>query len=65
MPALTAVRELNLESRCIGAGAVRNLVWDSLHGYAQPSALSDVDVAYFDASNLSVERNAELLLQPA
>ena len=60
MPALAAVRELNLDSWCIGAGAVRNLVWDSLHGFATPSALSDVDVAYFDSSNLSPERDAEL-----
>ena len=60
MPALAAVRELNLDSWCIGAGAVRNLVWDSLHGFTTPSALSDVDVAYFDPSNLSPERDAEL-----
>ena len=60
MPALAAVRELNLESWCIGAGAVRNLVWDSLHGYATPSTLSDVDLAYFDPSNLSPERDAQL-----
>ena len=63
MPALNAVRKLNLDSWCIGAGAVRNLVWDSLHGYAMPSALSDVDVAYFDASNLTPERDAELQLR--
>ena len=60
--ALTAVRELNLQSWCIGAGAIRNVVWDSLHGYAQPSAFSDVDVAYFDSFNLSAERDAELQL---
>lgn len=33
MPALEAVRSLHLNSWCIGAGAVRNLVWDHLHGY--------------------------------
>ena len=60
--ALTAVRELNLESWCIGAGAIRNLVWDALHECAQPSALSDVDVAHFDVSNLYSERDAELQL---
>ena len=60
MPALTAVRELNLDSWCIGAGVIRNLVWDCLHGYAEPSVLRDVDVAYFDASNLATERDAEL-----
>ena len=50
MRALHAVNELALESWCIGAGAVRNLVWDSLHGSPKPSALSDVDVAYFAES---------------
>ena len=59
-PALVAVRSLNLSSWCIGAGAVRNLVWDSLHELRVPSALSDVDVAYFDASDLSVARDAEI-----
>ncbi|AMV44727.1 nucleotidyltransferase family protein [Paraburkholderia caribensis] len=59
-PALVAVWNLNLPSWCIGAGAVRNLVWDSLHELQTPSALSDLDVAYFDASDLSVERDAEI-----
>lgn len=60
MPALYAVRELGLSSWCIGAGAVRNLVWDRLHAYQSPSALSDVDVAYFEASVLAPEQDAEL-----
>ena len=60
MQALHAVAQLGLPHCCIGAGAVRNLVWDALHGYAQPSALSDVDVAYFDAHDLHPRREAEL-----
>jgi len=48
MSALEAARSLQLESWCIGAGAVRSLVWDHLHGYTEPSALADIDVAYFD-----------------
>ena len=60
MPALQAVRHLGLGSWCIGAGAVRNLVWDALHGFAVPSVLADIDVAYFDACSLSPERDAEL-----
>jgi len=59
-PALVAVRSLNLSSWCIGAGAVRNLVWDSLHQLEVPSSLSDVDVRYFDASDCSGERDAQL-----
>lgn len=60
MPALRAVRELGLASWCIGAGAVRNLVWDALHERSTPSALSDIDVAYFDASVVSPQPDAEL-----
>lgn len=60
MAALRAVRQLNLESWCIGAGAVRNLVWDELHRLSNPSALADVDVAYFNASQLSREQDSEL-----
>lgn len=58
--ALVAVRSLNLPSWCIGAGAVRNLVWDSLHDFRTPSALSDIDVAHFDASDLSAENDAKI-----
>lgn len=61
MAALRAVRRLGLASWCIGAGAVRNLVWDALHGHAVPSALADVDVAYFDAEDLGAA--AEQALQ--
>ena len=60
MRALEAVRALHLKSWCIGAGAVRNLVWDHLHGFGQPSALSDVDVAYFDPDDLRPETEAQL-----
>jgi uncharacterized protein len=51
MHALQAARALGLARWCIGAGALRNLVWDALHGHAKPSALADVDLAYFDAAN--------------
>lgn len=60
MAALEAVQSLGLASWCIGAGAVRNLVWDKLHGFNEPSSLPDIDVAYFDPSNLTAERDKEL-----
>ena len=60
MQALQAVAQLGLPHCCIGAGAVRNLVWDALHGYVQPSALSDIDVAYFDAHDVQARREVEL-----
>ena len=60
MPALLAVRALALPPWCIGAGAVRNLVWDTLHGHAEPSPLADIDVVYFDRSDASAQRDAAL-----
>lgn len=48
MAALQAVRALGLPSWAVGAGAVRNMVWDSLHGYSNATLLHDVDVVYFD-----------------
>lgn len=62
-PALQAARDLRLDAWCIGAGAVRNLVSDHLHGYAQPSQLSDLDLAYFDATELAPEHDALLQQQ--
>ena len=60
MSALRAVRALGLGSWCIGAGAVRSLVWDHLHGFKEPSAVEDVDVVYFDARIDDPERDANL-----
>lgn len=51
MDVLRTVRELNLKDWMIGAGFVRNIVWDHLHGYDFHTPLSDVDVIYFDLAN--------------
>ena len=53
MGALRAVRSVAPPEACIGSGAVRNAVWDALHAYSTPSFLADVDVPYFDPSDLS------------
>lgn len=60
MNALRAVRALDLPAWCIGAGAVRNLVWDALHERAEASTLADVDVVYFDADHISDARDEAL-----
>lgn len=65
MGALVAVRSLGLSSWCIGAGAVRNLVWDALHDKTEPSELSDIDVAYFDAECLASQQDKDLQSQLA
>lgn len=64
MPALRAARALGLQSWCIGAGAIRNLVWDELHGFETPSALADIDLAFFDpAAEPGRDRELQCQLQ--
>lgn len=60
MSALRAVRSLGLAEWCIGAGALRNLVWDALSGKIQRSGLADIDVAFFAADDLSSARDQAL-----
>lgn len=64
MHVLRIVKSLVLPDWCVCAGFVRSKVWDHLHGFHYPSLLSDVDVAYFDASNTSeaVEKEYEKIL---
>jgi uncharacterized protein len=60
MDALAAAREVAAPDWLIGAGAVRTAVWDRLHGYAQPTGLADVDLAFFDPDDLSEQREAAI-----
>ena len=52
-----AVASLDLPDGWIGAGLIRNAVWDALHG-REPERLStdDVDVIYFDPGDIAGER---------
>ncbi len=49
---LELTRDLNLPDGWIGAGFIRNKVWDHLHGYTERTPLADVDIIYFDPENL-------------
>ena len=62
MELLRAARSLKLKSWCIGAGAVRSLVWDKLHGFTTPSHIDDVDLVYYDET-AGAERDSELAKQ--
>jgi hypothetical protein len=65
MEALAAVRDTLPVPAFIGAGAVRNAVWDALHDHANSESVSDIDVVFFEPLDLSLERDhalqAELL----
>lgn len=54
-PALTAARAADLPSWRIVSGALYGAVWNALTGRPAGHGLKDVDLAYFDASDLSWE----------
>ncbi len=58
MRILQTVRRVGMPHACVGAGAIRATVWDRLHGYTVASLPPDVDVAYFDSSDVSRESEA-------
>ena len=47
MRCLRALRTLALPQGYIGAGFVRNAIWDELHQKVSPTPLNDIDVVYF------------------
>lgn len=53
---LQAVSALALPQAHVGAGFVRNAVWDRLHGLDARTELADIDVLYFDPEDLGKER---------
>jgi hypothetical protein len=60
MEALMAARQVDAPDWLIGAGAVRTAVWDSLHGFDEPTALADLDLVFFDPADLSERRERAL-----
>lgn len=63
MTILRAVRHCDPPDWLVGAGLIRNLVWDHLHGYSRPTPPRDIDVAFFDPADLSPERDAAVTAQ--
>jgi hypothetical protein len=58
MDALTVVRDAGLPDAWVGAGALRDLVWDERYGDGfRPDRVKDIDVAFFDPADLSRERD--------
>ncbi|MBF9197651.1 nucleotidyltransferase family protein [Microvirga terrestris] len=56
---LVYVESLGLPDAWIGAGFIRNSVWDVLHGRSiDVMRLADVDVLFFDSDDTSKEREA-------
>ena len=57
MSILETVRACNPPDWFVGAGVIRNLVWDHLHQYQTPTPLADIDVIFFDLQNVLPERD--------
>lgn len=51
MACLRTAQELALPDWALGAGFVRNLIWDHLHHKAEPTPLNDIDLIYLDAGD--------------
>jgi hypothetical protein len=64
MAMLRAIAALALPDAWLAAGAIRNAVWDALHGYDRPTPLSDADVIWFDRScaDRGMDRRLEQVL---
>ncbi|MBI2484641.1 nucleotidyltransferase family protein [Candidatus Uhrbacteria bacterium] len=58
--ALQIVRDLHLPDWYIAAGAIRNTVWDVLHGYTHRTPLNDVDVVYFETRDDALAHDLSL-----
>ncbi|MFQ2092693.1 nucleotidyltransferase family protein [Aeromonas taiwanensis] len=51
MDCLRAARTLALPDWALGAGFVRNLIWDHLHRKPAPTPLNDIDLVYLDSAD--------------
>ena len=51
MTCLQTAAELALPDWALGAGFVRNLIWDHLHQKLAPTPLNDIDLIYLDKSD--------------
>ncbi len=65
MTILHTVRRCNPPDWLVGAGLIRNLVWDHLHGCTEPHLPRDIDVAFFDPTDLSPEGDTAVTAQLA
>ncbi|MBE1554198.1 nucleotidyltransferase family protein [Sporosarcina limicola] len=60
MDLLKCAKSLGLPDWWICAGFVRSKVWDVLHGFDERTAIPDIDVIYYDSSNIDEAAEKEL-----
>lgn len=61
---LKAAKSLDLPDWWICAGFVRSKIWDALHNFSERTPIPDIDVIYFDPTNIDelVEKKFEEML---
>jgi uncharacterized protein len=59
MEALRAARDVGAPDWLVTAGVIRDVVWDDAHG-RPPGRPRDIDVAFFDPSELTAARDREV-----
>jgi len=62
---LEAERSVLGDSAYVTAGAIRDVVWDQLSGFADHDSVDDVDIVYFDPFDVSQERDKRYELELA
>lgn len=60
MEILNTAKLLNLPDWWICAGFVRSKIWDILHDFSERTTLSDIDVIYYDPTNINEAEEKEL-----
>jgi hypothetical protein len=60
MRALRAARTVDPPDWLIGAGVIRDRVWNHLHGLAQPEPSKDVDLAFFNPLCLESQHESKV-----
>jgi hypothetical protein len=59
MEILKTTKTLNLPDWWVCAGFVRSKIWDVLHNFSERTALPDIDVVYYDPTNLNEAEEKE------
>jgi hypothetical protein len=52
MDIIRGTKLLNLPDWWVCAGFVRSKIWDTLHGFSERTTIPDIDVIYFDDTNM-------------
>lgn len=63
MGCLRVAREVGLPDWYLGAGFLRNAIWDHLHHKTEMTPLNDIDLVYFDNRDVSCESEQKIETQ--